>query len=284
MLITRRPDPTGRPSTSFLVSCIWCLLGAKHEGSSLWSPPKKKLIKISPNRAQGRCATSGWRSVHIEIFFIFFLHSGRHNHTNKTSKIDWKLKYAAENLFRLFWEGRGKNIPSKCPTGWHQKSVIPWDTCTSQTGCFQLFRHVWSEGFFFWFQGSWQLRSFMSWFPWLEGNPIFFPPPLVFLVTGMQLASMSLLNVNSRAPQVGREKSDTHTHACTNKTGRCLQVEAKLLHLRHFLLAPITPTTSPPVRQIWQQSNLKKTNPCSKQEDASVSASWKFVSCEEKRV
>lgn len=137
---------------------------------------------------------------------------------------------------------------------------------------------------FFWFQGSWQLRSFMSWFPWLEGNPIFFPPPLVFLVTGMQLASMSLLNVNSRAPQVGREKSHTHTHACTNKTGRCLQVEAKLLHLRHFLLAPITPTTSPPVRQIWQQSNLKKPNPCSKQEDASVSASWKFVSCEEKRV
>lgn len=44
MLITRDPDPTGRPSTSFLVSCIWCLLGAKREGSSLWSPPKKNKI------------------------------------------------------------------------------------------------------------------------------------------------------------------------------------------------------------------------------------------------
>lgn len=34
----------------------------------------------------------------------------------------------------------------------------------------EAFRHV-RVVFFFWFQGPWQLHSFMSWFPWLEGNP-----------------------------------------------------------------------------------------------------------------
>lgn len=211
MLIMRRPDPTGRPSTSFLVSCIWCLLGAKHEGSSLWSPPKKKKIKISPNRAQGRCATSGWRSVHIEIFFLFFLHSGRHNHTNKTSKIDWKLKYAAENLFRLFWEGRGKNIPSKCPTGWHQKSVIPWDTCTSQTGCFQLFRHVWSEGFFFGFRdlGSFgpSCRGSRDW----RGIP-FFSLLLLFFWSLACSSPVCRFSMWTPVPRRLAERKATHTH------------------------------------------------------------------------
>lgn len=43
----------------------------------------------------------------------------------------------------------------------------------------EAFRHV--RGFFlffcvlcFGFRGLWQLHCFMSWFPWLEGNPFFF--------------------------------------------------------------------------------------------------------------
>lgn len=62
-------------------------------------------------------------------------------------------------------------------------------------------------------------RGCLDW----RGIPVF-PPFLffVFLVTGMQLVSMSPHNVNS-ALQVGREKPHTHTH-----TG-CGQ----MLHLRH---------------------------------------------------
>lgn len=156
--------------------------------------------------------------------------------------------------------------------------------CTSQTGCFQLFRHVWSEVVFFLVSGILAASVLHVVVPVTGGESHFFPSSSCF--SGHWHAARQYVASQCELPCPAgwqREKRHTHTHACTNKTGRCLQVEAKMLHLRHFLLAPITPTTSPPVRQIWQQSNLKKPNPCSKQEDASVSASWKFVSCEEKR-
>lgn len=60
----------------------------------------------------------------------------------------------------------------------------------------------------FWFQGPLAAPLFHVVVPLTGGESLFFSVFffLVFLVTGMQLGSMSPHNVNSRAPQVGRGK------------------------------------------------------------------------------
>lgn len=77
----------------------------------------------------------------------------------------------------------------------------------------EAFRHVRVFFFFFlcsvfWFQGPLAAPLFHVVVPLTGGESLFFFVFffLVFLVTGMQLGSMSPHNVNSRAPQVGRGK------------------------------------------------------------------------------
>lgn len=65
-----------------------CLLELMHKGF-FFDPSKTSPPYIN-------CYECVTESVHIGCF-----HEGRNNHTNKTSKIDWELKYAVEKIIQI---------------------------------------------------------------------------------------------------------------------------------------------------------------------------------------
>lgn len=141
----------------------------------------------------------------LVVFFLFFLHSGRHNHTNKTSKIDGELKYAAENYSDCFGKAGGEKYSLK---------VSDWMTSKLR----DTVRHVHEllamsgEGLFVFFGfrglGSFgpSCRGSRDW----RGFP-FFSPPLVFLVTGMQLRQYVASQCELLRP-AGWQRENLHTH------------------------------------------------------------------------
>ncbi len=138
----------------------------------------------------------------------------------------------------------------------------------------EAFRHV-RVFFFFFFLVSGALAApvFHVVVPLTGGESLFF---LVFLVTGMQLFSMSPHNVNSCALQVGRGKRHT-------QTGCCLQVRAKRCtcvmfvgpcHSDHLSTCTVNPAKTKPQHTHTHTHTHRR----SRQEDASTLASWKIVS------
>lgn len=101
----------------------------------------------------------------------------------------------------------------------------------------------------FWFQGPLAAPLFHVVVPLTGGESLFFSVFffLVFLVTGMQLGSMSPHNVNSRAPQVGRGKKRHTTQSWLLPASRGQMCTCVMLP------APVGPTTSPPVRNVQSE-------------------------------
>lgn len=67
-------------------------------------PPRTLLLRIKNSGTRVHAGTRRSRERHewltigaCWLCFLFLLQAGRHNHTNKTSKMDWELKYAAGN-------------------------------------------------------------------------------------------------------------------------------------------------------------------------------------------
>lgn len=81
------------------------------------------------------------RCILVVFFFLLLLQAGRHNHTNKTSKIDWELKYAAENYSNCFGMAGRKIFPQSVRLD-EIKTVILCDARVNDTDI--LF--IWSEG------------------------------------------------------------------------------------------------------------------------------------------
>lgn len=101
----------------------------------------------------------------------------------------------------------------------------------------------------FGFRGLWQLHCFMSWFPWLEGNPFFFL--FFFSLCFWSLACSSAvcrLTMWTLVPRrLAEGRSDTQ-----HKAGCCLRVAAKCAPAS-CSPAPVGPTTSPPVRNVQSE-------------------------------
>lgn len=139
-----RRDSAARPvDKTFFMSSVWCLLEAKREGDGFDPPvppppssfaaaiPSSKL-KTVPTVRVGKKDEGGekrkWPRVVdsrcILLVFFFLLHvssssslrAPRHNHTNKTSKMDGELKYAAGNYSDCSGMAGEKNTPPHTPT------------------------------------------------------------------------------------------------------------------------------------------------------------------------
>lgn len=74
------------PACAFYVCLNLCI-------RDFFFDPSKKKKKSPPYINWYECLTE---NVHIACF-----HEGRNNHTNKTSKIDWELKYAVEKIIQI---------------------------------------------------------------------------------------------------------------------------------------------------------------------------------------
>lgn len=187
---------------------------------------EKKKIKIVPTvqkekEEKKESATSGWQLVRTAFLFFFFSKAGRHNHTNKTSKIDSELKYAVENYSDCSGMAGRKIFPQSVRL--HEiktHGVIPWDRRRNEK---ETFRRV----HFSLVSGPWQLLLFMSLVNLTGGKPRHVALFFWSLANSSPVCCLAMWTLLP-CRVVKKTMVHTHTHTHTrNKPGVCLWATAK---------------------------------------------------------